>query len=318
MTSKKELMKNDTNSINSLWMQYTLDKHEVIDGSIFAFYEGEDRKFYNYQIRQLVGKNILSYECKGKQNVIKIQDKLIKERNDSNTLFFIDKAFDFDKLYSEEIFVTEKYSVENYYTDVYVLENILIDEMGMNSTSLDFKKILNQYIESHQTFYDLIKNVIFFEIACLKNDLLIDFQWYRLERNIQISFSSVTVNKQMSFDEVMEAYEEKLLKSRKNNKKDSETNLTNFNEKKNEIKNYFEKKKEYLTQNFDKLIPGKKDLWFFIKFIETLKTENNKGRFDKKYSSFNVAVYNNILSNLVRYTKPSLKLTDYICFRINN
>ena len=59
-------------------MQYTLDKHEVIDGSIFAFYEGEDRKFYNYQIRQLVGKDILSYECKGKQNVIKIHDKLIK------------------------------------------------------------------------------------------------------------------------------------------------------------------------------------------------------------------------------------------------
>lgn len=317
MTSKKELMKNDTNSINSLWMQYTLDKHEVIDESVFAFYEGEDRKFYNHQIRQLVGKEILSYECKGKQNVIKIHDKLIKERNDSNTLFFIDKDFDFDKYYPEEIFETEKYSVENYYTDVDILSKILIDEMGMNSTSLDFQKILNQYIESHQTFYDLIKNVIFFEIACLKNDLLIDFHWYRLEKNFKISFNSVTVNKQMSFDEVMKAYEEKLLKSRKNNKKDSETNLINFNEKKNEIKNYFEKKKEYLTQNFDKLIPGKKDLWFFMKFIETLKTENNKGRFDKKYSSFNVEIYNNILSNLVRYTKPSLKLTKYICFRIN-
>ena len=55
-----------------------------------------------------------------------------------------------------------------------------------------------------------------------------------------------------------------------------------------------------------------------MKFIETLKIENNKGRFDKKYSSFNVEVYNNILSNLVRYTNPSLKLRDYICFRINN
>lgn len=142
-----------------------LDDKKNFPNKYFLFFEGEDYKYYLVRIEEHLHidyEQHSHYSCGGKSGVLKVRQLIDRdEYHDTKKLFFIDKDFSDENIYSDEIdiYQTPCYSIENLYTSKKSFEKMLVSEFGLSSSDEDFVKCSNDYSlrikEFHNYVYDI-------------------------------------------------------------------------------------------------------------------------------------------------------------------
>lgn len=145
-------MENECECIEAFYQEYIQNKHSDI---IFLYFEGKDD--YKYYLGKLStyrnGREIRKYDCNGKQKVVELHNMISKHSIRTTkgvTLFFVDKDYDVNNDFSEDIYVTPTYAIENFYISDSAFKNFLIGEWGLSSNMNDsdrddFEKALNYF-----------------------------------------------------------------------------------------------------------------------------------------------------------------------------
>ena len=112
-----EYMKNATRSIEVKYEEFINLRAMYKDTRIYCFYEGKDDcKYYFPEISNYTDKEIIDFDCGGKENVYYIHGKVSESNSEEEKmLFFIDHDFDEDNIRHEDIYCTPCYSIENFY-----------------------------------------------------------------------------------------------------------------------------------------------------------------------------------------------------------
>lgn len=311
MTGIKRRMVEDLEKPPSVWLEYSYDKKIVADGWYFAFYEGEDRKFYNDRIKQYLSPDFNTYHCGSRENVLDIYKK-INEHSEKRELYFIDKDYNLKRNDNSDIYETERYSIENYYTDTHVLKEILKNEMGMNISSKDYEEVIKRYEKLHGDFIAEIKDFNILGAACIYSGISIELNKFNLEKNICISIDKIETKIDLKFESLIEHYQNKLEEDVRRGKKNARSNFDSFTKNKMRIIKFYEEYGEIISEEIENFTRGKNDLWFLKQFIELLKQINKQGKFSKKYQSFYLEVSKNQLSSLGGYVETPKQLIDYL------
>lgn len=140
-------MREGRESANAAFVNFT-DNYKNFTSHVFCFYEGEDGKYYNQRIKQLIGNPIIPIKAKNKSNTIKVWRKISKsqEYNNVQKMFFVDR--DMDELphdVDENLYITPCYSIENLYANIETFKNILEAEFSLNVTDPDFIKCVDLF-----------------------------------------------------------------------------------------------------------------------------------------------------------------------------
>lgn len=140
-------MREGRESANAAFVNFT-DNYKNFASHVFCFYEGEDGKYYNQRIKQLIGNPIIPIKAKNKSNTIRVWRKISKnqEYNDVQKMFFVDR--DMDELphdLDENLYITPCYSIENLYANIETFKNILEAEFSLNVTDPDFIKCVDLF-----------------------------------------------------------------------------------------------------------------------------------------------------------------------------
>lgn len=135
-------MEFESEGIECIFLEYIQMKKQEKDMNIYCFFEGkDDYKYYGNKIKSYTDKQTVSYDCKGKKNVTDlfniIKNKSVYSKKD--TLFFIDRDFDKEVIYEEDIYVTPCYSIENFYVEDSCFEELLKGELALRKSSIDSK-----------------------------------------------------------------------------------------------------------------------------------------------------------------------------------
>lgn len=110
-------MRESRGSSNVAFIEFT-DHHDDFEDYVFCFYEGEDGKYYNQKIKDIIGENIITIKAGNKTEVLKAWRKIKADNNYSNVkkCFFVDRDMDDipeDK--DDDLYITPCYSIENLY-----------------------------------------------------------------------------------------------------------------------------------------------------------------------------------------------------------
>ncbi len=195
-----------------IWKEF-LEEFSKCPDKFFFFFEGEDEKYYGIRISIrlpfISEAEKISFNCKGKDSVLKIFDLLSSNEIVGNSLssFFIDKDFDNNSRYEKEdmIFITDKYSIENYYVSVEVFNRILESEfkqkrIGNNKEIFD--KISAIYKTRLEEFLDALDLLIAFILKLrergLKNSNSLDN--FEISKMTEIKIEKI--KKKYSFDDI--------------------------------------------------------------------------------------------------------------------
>lgn len=115
---------------------------EVIENKrqfdVFIFVEGiDDMNYYNPRLSmEICNKKYHSFNCENKNNVLIVHKMLNSKSIDLTnkvTLFFVDRDFDNDITYPDDIFVTPCYAIENFYFTNEAFEKILSNFFHIDS-----------------------------------------------------------------------------------------------------------------------------------------------------------------------------------------
>ena len=144
---------------STAFMEFT-SKRKYHSDYAFCFYEGEDGKYYNNRIRNIIGDKFIHIKAGNKNNVLKAM-KLIKskiEYKDVTTMFFVDRdmGFDMPEYEEDDVFVTPCYSIENLYVNENSFGKILEDEFSLNVDDEDYKKYKRRFVELYEQFCDIM------------------------------------------------------------------------------------------------------------------------------------------------------------------
>lgn len=311
MTGIKSRMLEDIAKPPSVWLEYSYDRKNLVDSWYFAFYEGEDRKFYNDRIKRYLSPDFNTYHCGSRDNVLDLYKK-INKYSKKRELYFIDKDYNLKRNDNPDIYETERYSIENYYTDTHVLKEILKNEMGMNISSEDYEWVIKRYEELHADFVVKIKDFNILAAACFHSGVAIELNKLNLKKNICISIDRIETKIDFSFDSLIEYYQAKLEEEINRGKKNAQSNFDAFSKNKIKIVEFHEKYGESISEKIENFTRGKNDLWFLGKFIELLKQLNKEGQFSKKYQSFYLDISKNQLSSLGGYVETPEQLINYL------
>ncbi|MCY7716080.1 DUF4435 domain-containing protein [Bacillus altitudinis] len=321
MTITKKFMKESLKETSVVWMDFSM-KYAPFHGKnhIHCFFEGEDRKYYLDRIERYTNysaKDILSYDCKGKVKLLQIKKKIDSKSKYNKVVkaFFVDRDYGlhvYDK--DETIYETPYHSLENFYVNKDTLERLLIKEFGLNFIDSDFNKILNDFIDCHKSFQELMAPINAFIISFQELDSPIIINKFKIEDFVEISIQQIIKLKENTFDCLKEYYLDKLMQDVRRRKKNSEDNLDNFNQIIDKVNEGFFKNLSNIYMNRDTLIHGKFELYFFRKIIENLKCHNNNGQyFTRKLHNINIDIHsNNILSNLSQYALTPDCLIEFL------
>lgn len=240
---------------------------ELHKTALFCFYEGEDAKYYGNRVEQFTARSndgVVSFNCGGKAGVLKVKEMLkAKEQyQDVKKAFFIDSDFFPQKDYDTDVYQTEGYSVENYYTSISAFTRILHYAFGINCSSSDYGKCLNDYESRMKEFHNCVMVLNAWIKAQRKNELksgkrdleLTDFKVAKYFDKMSIDSISVKTVIDKKF---LEEYFADL----------------NFVEE-TEVEKYVE---EFKSINMQQFFRGKFELEFLKKIIEDLRTKNKKG-----------------------------------------
>ena len=227
--------------------------------SIHIFYEGyEDPSFYMSTIRECGFDDVKVYyhRAKNKANIYRYFGLIDWRRYQKHrVLFFTDKDFSdvLNTVYPESsnIYVTEFYSIENYVVTSQVLERILVDYCRISDAEL-----IQRVIEMFESAYDdfskkvlpLIAWIIYHRRAGrgtqLNNINMDRLMWITLDFRVQNRSTHNDENRIQYLDRVCQV-------STENNCWVTILNIIR------ELQGYIPKK----------IIRGKFDLWFYMKFI---------------------------------------------------
>lgn len=169
-------MLNSIEGIEVIFQEYILTKSEKGESAVYCFFEGNDYKYYVSRIKAFTSKEIIIYNCGGKNNVLTLHGMINANTsydNNNTVLFFVDKDFDIDKVNHEDIYTTPCYSIENFYITDTAFCEFLKGELNISEYSIeqvdkyDFKRAVNYFKEKRNKF---IKDVLMVNI------------WYSLQR----------------------------------------------------------------------------------------------------------------------------------------
>ncbi len=264
-----------------------------------VFYEGEDGKYYDYQIEKYLTDDFNSFPVGSKNNVIKLWEYFNYNREYDNIkkLYFIDNDNEENSDFDDNVYITPCYSVENFYCSENCIKKILKTEFYLNYSSEDSKKCVSVFKKHFNVYNNIIVdfNAIF----------LLNREKARMNPEVkQIKISDVKIKKlfTITLNEVSKSsdYEKNILKLIE------ESGLT--------VEEVELKRKELLSSNiFPNNLRGKNQLSFVVKYIELLKANiKNEEFFSKKISRVQIEATKNTLSILSRYADVSPCLIDFL------
>ena len=153
-SSLLEEMRESRKTSNAAFITF-VDNHEKFQSHVFCFYEGEDGKYYNHRIKEILGDCIIPITTGNKSETIKIWRKIKYESKYDwvKKMFFIDR--DMDEVPPDKdtnLYITPCYSIENLYVDTIVFSNVLESEFSINKTEIDFVRCIELFNDLHVQF----------------------------------------------------------------------------------------------------------------------------------------------------------------------
>ena len=275
---KSVTIKNHQESLKEpsvVWEKYTRDVKNN-PNRYFVFYEGKDRQYYDCRIQQFA-ENFNTYEVGGKSKVLELVNKFTHEEGYKlkNKLFFIDKDYEHHQVNSD-IYMTPKYAVENFYVSSEAIKRILKVHFGINDDDPEFGRVLGCFNARYREFIDYLTEMNLWAICCQLNDVKIDFDLLGLKSTaakfLRINYSELELLvEDISFSYFESMYEKGLRKKIKNSSGLSSRNynldLSDYMNKKEQIRITFESPLEEYRRHIDEYSRGKQLLWFLKEFL---------------------------------------------------
>ena len=275
---KSVTIKNHQESLKEpsvVWEKYTRDVKNN-PNRYFVFYEGKDRQYYDCRIQQFA-ENFNTYEVGGKSKVLELVNKFTHEEGYKlkNKLFFIDKDYGHHQVNSD-IYMTPKYAVENFYVRPTVIEKILKMHFGINEDDREFGTVLEYFNDRYREFLNYLTTMNLWAICCHLNEVKIDFDLLGLKSTaakfLRINYSELELLvEDISFSYFESMYEKGLRKKIKNSSGLSSRNynleLSDYINKKEQIRITFESPLEEYRRHIDEYSRGKQLLWFLKEFL---------------------------------------------------
>ena len=275
---KSVTIKNHQESLKEpsvVWEKYTRDVKNN-PNRYFVFYEGKDRQYYDCRIQRFA-ENFNTYEVGGKSKVLELVNKFTHEEGYKlkNKLFFIDKDYKHHQVNSD-IYMTPKYAVENFYVSSEAIKRILKVHFGINDDDPEFGRVLGCFNARYREFIDYLTEMNLWAICCQLNDVKIDFDLLGLKSTaakfLRINYSELELLvEDISFSYFESMYEKGLRKKIKNSSGLSSRNynldLSDYMNKKEQIRTTFESPLEEYRRHIDEYSRGKQLLWFLKEFL---------------------------------------------------
>lgn len=296
---KKDLlseMRDSRDTANVAFINF-IDSHKFFSSHVFCFFEGEDGKYYNQRIKNIIGNNIIPIISGNKRNTLKLWRKIKNEPtyNSVKKMFFVDKDVDsIPEDIDDNLYVTPCYSIENLYVNTFSLQSILESEFSINKTEPDFEKIELLFESMFKCFCDemiefnalvLLRNhkglncgrVI---ISNIKTSSLVSVKFNKIEKSKQYSATITNLKNQLQVED-------------------------------GEVQQAIETIKK--QGNYSDFFRGKNQLDFFVTFLKILRKENDNGNFfDYKRKTVTINLTNNRLSELSQYALTPKSLLDFL------
>ena len=164
-------LRSGRDTASAVFMQFTSYKCYYND-CIFAFYEGEDGKYYNSRIKEITDRYLIHIKANNKSKVLEVM-KIIQSKHEYDsviTLYFVDRDMDFEleEYKNDNLYVTPCYSIENLYVSSEIFGLVLEDEFGLNVHDFDYKKYLKLYNSYYEQFCQLMTE--FNALVLLRNE----------------------------------------------------------------------------------------------------------------------------------------------------
>ncbi|MCR5786546.1 MAG: DUF4435 domain-containing protein [Acholeplasmatales bacterium] len=277
---------------SSIFMDFASYKN-CFNTHAFCFYEGEDGKYYDNRIRNVIGDKFIHLKA-GNKNAVLHTMKLIKEKHEYDgvdLMFFVDRDMDFkmEEYNNKDVYVTPCYSIENLYVCEESFGKILETEFGLNVTDSDYKN----HIALFNRYYDSFCSMIFEynALVYLKNKkklgICIDVNTNHL---VKIDIG-IGVLKGPRYDEKIDGL-----------KKLISVTGDEIETAKNELKNFGEIKEVFR---------GKNQFDFMIQYLELLSLRKNI-LFEKELNAIYLNQVNNRLSSFSGYAKTPDSLIVFL------
>ena len=281
--SRAEEMREKSKNAASAWLDFSQRKNKNMDTYHF-FFEGYDRFYYFNKFKEVHYSLLKSYplcnqyECGGKSEVLKIHQKICREESlipKNQLLFFIDKDYGHHQVNSD-IYMTPKYAVENFYVSPTVIEKILKMHFGINEDDREFGTVLEYFNDRYREFLNYLTTMNLWAICCHLNEVKIDFDLLGLKSTaakfLRINYSELELLvEDISFSYFESMYEKGLRKKIKNSSGLSSRNynleLSDYINKKEQIRITFESPLEEYRRHIDEYSRGKQLLWFLKEFL---------------------------------------------------
>lgn len=304
--AKKEL---ESNLV--AYAEFVLDYNKNVN-SVYCFYEGkEDRSYYSFRIKlHNPKKDLYSYNCNGKGNVINLH-RLINSHKvyaNSLTLYFIDKDFEDNNLESK-IHITPFYSIENFYIIDEAFKNILINEFSIPKSCNSYKEAIELFIRCKDVFHS---NIIFLNAwLCCQSD-------YRKLHNINTRLNiDDTLKRYFNIDIFEKIVNADLKTISFPEELKNKVNIESIFSESPKItdEKFTEKLELFKTVNQSETFRGKFELKFLISFLNKLQDEIGKRKnsiFSKRHSCSLRFEYATSISQLTNNAVTCEKLIQYL------
>ena len=276
--------------LSAVFMQFADDSSKFPQNA-FCFFEGEDGKYYNPRIKRYFGNRFFTYKVGNKNAVLQLREKIVNDALYDRLIkmFFVDKDFDLSVAgISKNLYETPCYSIENLYAQTDVFKDILKTEFGINQLHPDYIKCITDFEQRLTEFTEAM--IEFNALALLRKRLKKNLNVDKVKTNHLFKVSIYKIEKARQYNDAIDGLKVII---------EDEEEKKQFQECINELKMG---KKELIFR-------GKNQLDCFCMLVKELKELNKSNMyFSQKYSSVNINITNNRLSELSQYaiTPPEL------------
>ena len=269
---------------------------------IFCFYEGDDRKYYNDRIKNVLGiklSDIQQYKCDGKEGVLDTHRLVnpISKNKGIKSMFFIDKDYIEQSEPIDNIFETNTYSIENYYCNSECFKNVLTTICGLNESEPDYQKAINDFESALKSF----------------NDAVLDFNsWlYHQRKNnptANVPFHDLTIMKWFNSSSISSIQPKETIDQ------DFIENQRRFTDSPKIPPAAFQTTKNYVKNNLNptESFVGKYQIAFFGKYLTLLQNEIANNYFSGHSGINLIGCQNDILTSLSPLADTPKCLIDFI------
>jgi hypothetical protein len=291
-----EDLRTGRNESSAAYMDF-VDKREYHANHVFAFYEGEDGKYYNKRIKDIIGEKLIHITAGNKKKVLRVMEiiKSKKEYQNVVTMFFVDRdmAFEMDEYSQKDLYVTPCYSIENLYVNTKCIGLILENEFGFNICDKDYIVYLNKFEEYYRIYCDLMLE--FNALILLRKEKELDCE--------KVNISSIKTSNLVVID-IPEGV----------------TRNPRYDEEINRLKSQLDVSDEDVEDAKQRILNyglpcdvfrGKNQLDFLVKYIQIL-IDKKKEIFDKVPNCVSINPNQNRLSTLSMYAYTPKCLEEFI------